>query len=216
MSETVAEREGVGGEGGEGAKAAGVSPGRWRELLDVRALGASGVVVLGALAYLRATGRLWWCACRTPTPFSWDTQSSHNSQHLLDAYSFSHVLHGVLFFWALAWLLPRVSLGWRLFLAVVIETAWEVVENSPFVIERYRAATASLGYEGDTIVNITGDLLSCVAGFLLARAIGPRWSLVAFVAIELVMLWAIRDNLTLNVVMLFWPIEAIKQWQMGG
>lgn len=165
---------------------------------------------------LRLEGRIWWCACRTPTPFSTNVASSHNSQHLLDAYAFSHLLHGIIFFWVLRLIFPKLKAAWALLVALAIEAGWEILENSPMVIERYRAATASLGYSGDSIVNSLGDILSCAVGFWLARQIGWRWSIALFVAVELVMLYLIRDNLTLNVIMLLYPIQAIKQWQIGG
>jgi hypothetical protein len=174
-----------------------------------------GIALLSVLA-LRIEGRLWWCACRTPTPFSTRVASSHNSQHLLDPYSFSHLLHGIIFYWALRLLLPRARVATLLLIALLIEAGWEVLENSPIIIARYRAATASLGYSGDTIVNSVGDILSCLLGFFLAQRVGWKWSIALFIAIELIMLGLIRDNLTLNVIMLLWPIEAIKQWQGGG
>lgn len=186
-------------------------PGRWGSA-------AVGVAVLTVLTLftLRAMGRVWWCACRTPTPFSTDVNSMHNSQHLLDAYSFSHLLHGIIFFWVLWAVAPRLSAGGRFFIAMTVEAAWEVVENSPLVIDRYRTATAALGYSGDSIVNVLGDLASCAAGYLLARRAGWKWSAAVIVAVELVMLWLIRDNLFLNVLMLLWPIDAVRQWQSGG
>lgn len=177
---------------------------------------AAGAMVVGMVVVLRLLGRVWWCACRTPTPFSTDVHSSHNSQHLLDAYSFSHLLHGVIFFFTLRFLLPWVVPGIRLLAALAIEIGWEIVENSPMVIDRYRTATASLGYSGDSIVNSVGDVLSCLLGIYVALRLGWRWSLGLFVAVELAMLYLIRDNLTLNVLMLLWPIDAIRQWQSGG
>jgi hypothetical protein len=168
------------------------------------------------LLALRMEGRVWWCACRTPTPFSTDVNSMHNSQHLLDAYSFSHLLHGVLFF-GILWLVARkMDWRWRFLIAMIIEAGWEVLENSPMVIERYRSATSSLGYSGDSIVNSAGDLLSCALGFFLAQRIGWKWSLALIIGVELIMLALIRDNLTLNIIMLIAPIEAIKRWQTGG
>lgn len=174
-----------------------------------------GLLLIATVVILRLQGRIWWCACRTPTPFSINVASSHNSQHLLDPYAFSHLLHGVIFFWALK-LLPRLDFGWKLLIALAIEAGWEILENSPLVIERYRAATASLGYSGDSIVNSFGDVLSCALGFVLAAWIGWRWSIALFLFIEIAMLAWIRDNLTLNVVMLLYPLESIKRWQMGG
>jgi hypothetical protein len=167
-------------------------------------------------ATLRLEGRIWWCACRTPTPFSTAVTSAHNSQHLLDPYSFSHLLHGVIFFWALRVLAPRANAGWALVIALAVEAAWEVLENSPIVIARYRAATAALGYTGDSLVNSLGDVLSCALGFFLAQRLGWRWSIALFFAVELAMLALIRDNLTLNVIMLLYPIDAMRRWQSGG
>jgi hypothetical protein len=171
---------------------------------------ATGVVVLWWM------GRVWWCVERDPTFFVAEVGSAHNSQHVFDWYSFSHLLHGVVFFWAL-WLVWRkwpTFKRWALPAAVAIETAWEVLENSPIVIDRYRQTMAS-GYEGDSIVNSVGDIGFCVAGFYLARLLGWKLSLALFAVLELVMLWFIRDNLTLNVVMLAYPFEFIKNWQTG-
>ncbi|MDB5326169.1 MAG: hypothetical protein JWM57_1738 [Phycisphaerales bacterium] len=140
----------------------------------------------------------------------------HNSQHLFDAYSLSHVLHGVLFF-GLFWLLRgRVPFAWRLVLATLIEASWEMAENSPFIINRYREGTVSLGYTGDSIFNSLGDIASFAAGFYLARLLGLWKSIAFFIAVELIMLVWMRDNLTLNVLMLLWPIKAIRDWQAAG
>jgi hypothetical protein len=170
-------------------------------------------LVLVMMVVLRLQGRIWWCACGTPTLFSTQVASSHNSQHLLDPYAFSHLLHGIIFYWCLRVFGRRLTVGWKVLIALAVECGWEVLENSPMIIERYRAATASLGYSGDSIVNSTGDVLSCALGLVVAQKIGWKWSIALFVAIELVMLWWIRDNLTLNVIMLIYPIEAIKNWQ---
>ncbi len=174
---------------------------------------------MGALmvAAMWAMGRVWWCKHRDPRWFVSETGSDHNSQHWFDWYSFSHVLHGVVFFWAL-WGLSRkwpAVKRWALPGAVLVEAAWEVLENSPMVIARYRQ-TASVDYTGDSIVNSVGDLAFCVAGFYLAKALGWKLSLAVFVVLEVVMLIFIRDNLTLNVVMLIYPFEAVRAWQMGG
>lgn len=169
-----------------------------------------------ALVYLRWQGRVWWCACGTAKVISFNVNSMHNSQHLFDAYTLSHVLHGVLFFGVFWFLRKRMSFGSRLLAAMAIEVAWEMMENSPIIIDRYRAATVSLGYTGDSIVNSTGDVISFVAGFYLAAKLGLRRSVVFFLAVELLMLWLIRDNLALNVLMLLWPIDAIRRWQSGG
>ena len=161
-------------------------------------------------------GRLWICSCGYVNLWAGNTKSSDNSQHLFDPYSFTHVLHGLLFYGALAWIAPRLPLAWRLAVAVAVEAAWEVVENSAFVIQRYREATLALGYEGDTIVNSLGDILCMAAGFWLARVLGFRRSTVLFVVTEVVLTLRIRDSLLLNILMLLFPINAIKTWQMGG
>ncbi len=137
----------------------------------------------------------------------------HNSQHLADPYSLTHLSHG-LGFYALLRLVP-IPEGWRFAAAVALEAGWEVLENTPMVIDRYREATISLGYYGDTIANSGGDLLACVLGWVIAASVPARWSLILFLATELLLLAAIRDNLTLNVIMLLWPIDAIRRWQGG-
>ena len=138
---------------------------------------------------------------------------SGNSQHIADWYSLSHVIHGFLFYALTRWLLRRHPLGMRLALAVGIEAAWEIVENSPIIIDRYRTATIALGYSGDSIVNSMSDIAMMAAGFLFASR-APLWATVAVaIALELLALWVIRDNLTLNILMLSWPIDAVRDWQ---
>jgi hypothetical protein len=176
---------------------------------------ATLVIVLLTIIVLRLEGRVWWCACGQSNLWAGDPQSSHSSQHLFDPYSFTHILHGVLIWGLLAWGLPRLSPTWALPLAVFLEAGWEILENSPFIIERYRTATIALGYEGDSIVNSLGDIFSCSLGFVVARRIGWRWSVALVVATELILLFWIRDNLLLNIVMLIWPIDAIRSWQAG-
>jgi Protein of unknown function (DUF2585) len=178
------------------------------------------LMILAVLAVhillLRWEGRRWWCACGRPDLWWGDTRSAHNSQHLFDPYSFTHVLHGVLLCGLLSRFARRLSPAWRFCLAVALEAVWEVIENSDPVIGRYRTATGALGYYGDTVANSLGDILSCVVGYLLARRLGPWWSLALFVAIEVVLLVWIRDSLLLEVLMLFCPIDAIKRWQVGS
>lgn len=149
-----------------------------------------------------------------------DINSSECSQQLLDWYSFSHLLHGFLFYCGLYWLNRVVSRKrwprqWIFLTAVVIEAGWEILENSPIIIERYRQGTIALGYTGDSVLNSMSDIVCCAAGCMLARRL-PVWMSVAlFVGIEVALAILIRDNLTLNIIMLVWPVEAIKQWQMG-
>jgi hypothetical protein len=174
----------------------------------------AGVLVVTTLL-LRAEGRRWWCACGKPYLWSGDAWGPHNSQHLLDPYSLTHVLHGVVYCGLFAWAFPRLRPAWRLFGAVVLAAAWEVFENSASVIARYRAATAAQGYQGDTIANSLGDILSCAVGFELARRLGLWASVALFAAIEALLLWWIRDSLLLNILMLIHPSDAVKAWQAG-
>ena len=126
------------------------------------------------------------------------------------------MLHGVIFFGALYVFWPKGSYAWRLVISVLVECGWELLENSSFVIERYRNTTAAVGYIGDSVFNSLADVVSCGFGFWLAGRIGLWKSVAFFFAVELVMLFAIRDNLTLNVVMMVYPLESIKSWQSGG
>ncbi|HZE62282.1 MAG TPA: DUF2585 family protein [Pyrinomonadaceae bacterium] len=163
---------------------------------------------------LHAEGRLWICACGKLLAWSGRVCSADNSQHFLDPYSFTHLLHGVLFFWLIYWLGPQWRVTGQLLLATAAEAAWEVLENTNFIIERYRSATAALGYNGDTVVNSFGDILCCIAGFLIAQRLGLRRSLVLFAACELILIVWIHDSLLLEILMLIAPVNAIKAWQM--
>jgi hypothetical protein len=172
-------------------------------------------VLAAAIAQLRLQGRRWWCVCGQPALWWGDVQSPHTSQHLFDPYSFTHILHGVVFYGLLNAIAPRLSLAWRFCAAVTLAAAWEVIENTDFVIHRYRTMTASLGYQGDSIANSLGDILSCAVGFLLARRLGLWGSLALFVGIEVVLLLWIKDSLLLELLMLLYPMRAIRQWQMA-
>ncbi|MCA1603187.1 MAG: DUF2585 family protein [Acidobacteria bacterium] len=171
---------------------------------------------LAAAILLHLQGRLWICACGTIQLWSGDICSSDNSQHLLDPYSFTHVLHGFLFFWLIAWLAARLNSSWQLALAIALEATWEIFENTNFIINRYRSETAALGYNGDTVVNSFGDILCCLLGFIIARRLGLRRSLIVFVVLELLLFLWIRDSLLLEILMLTFPVEAIKNLQMCG
>jgi Protein of unknown function (DUF2585) len=175
-----------------------------------------GATVFIAIVYLRWQGRIWWCQCGRPYPISIHVNSQHNSQHVFDPYSLSHVLHGVLFFGVLWLFRRRLSLNVRGIIAAAIEIGWEMLENSPIVINRYRTATAAMGYTGDSIINSLGDIASFVLGFYFARKLGLWKSVALFFVVELLMLWLMRDNLTLNVLMLLWPIDAVRKWQSAG
>lgn len=138
---------------------------------------------------------------------------SGNSQHIADWYSLSHIVHGFLFFGGTWLLMRRRSLGMRLAVAVGIEAAWEILENSPVIIDRYRTATIALGYSGDTIVNSMSDIGMMTIGFLFAARVSWRVTVTVAIAMELLALAVIRDNLTLNILMLTWPVDAVRQWQ---
>ena len=171
----------------------------------------------GAIAVLlRVQGRLWICACGRIEIWSGDICSSDNSQHFLDPYSFTHVLHGFAFFWLILWLAPRLRPAWQLALAIIAEAAWEAFENTNFIIDRYRSETAALGYTGDTVVNSFGDTLCCLVGFMIARRLGFRRSLIVFFVLELILILWIRDSLLLQIVMLIFPLDAIKALQLCG
>lgn len=161
-------------------------------------------------------GRLWICQCGRVDLWAGDIWSEDNSQHILDPYSFTHILHGFVFFWIIAWLWPRLALGWQLWLALFIESAWEVAENSEVIIQRYREATLALGYNGDTIVNSLSDILLCGLGVWLARRIGFWRTGLLFICTEIVLAFWIRDGLLLNILMLIYPIDAIRAWQTAG
>lgn len=163
---------------------------------------------------LRIEGRLWICACGRVLMWSGNICSSDNSQHFLDPYSFTHILHGFAFFWLIKGLASRLRPAWQLALAIALEAAWEAFENTNFIIDRYRTATAALGYTGDTVVNSLGDIICCLIGFIIARRLGVRRSIIVFAVLELILILWIRDSLLLEIVMLVSPIEAIKAVQL--
>jgi hypothetical protein len=183
--------------------------GRWVALAVVTIVVLTGAIELGmGRSLLGPDGHfgLW----------EGDIWSSEQSQRVADPYSFSHVVHGLLFFGFLWLVARRLPVGYRFVLAVLLEAGWEVLENSPIIIDRYRAATIALGYEGDSVLNSTSDLLMMSLGFLMASRWRWQLSVVALVVMEVGCLLWVRDNLTLNIVMLVHPIEAIKAWQMAG
>lgn len=172
--------------------------------------------VIAATFALLFEGRVWWCEVGDHSPWAWDIWSRHNSQHLIDPYSFTHILHGVLEFWLIGLIFPKVPLAWRLLMAVMIEGAWEIAENSSFIINRYREETISLDYFGDSVINSISDILCCATGFVIAYKLRFWRSLILFVATEIVLIFWIRDSLIINIIMLIYPIDAVKIWQLAG
>ena len=168
-----------------------------------------------ATLLLQLQGRLWICQCGRVYLWAGDIWSADNSQHLLDPYSFTHILHGFIFFWVTSWLLPKLDFGWQMWLAILVEAAWEVSENTEVIIQRYREATLALGYNGDTIVNSLSDIALCGVGILIARRLGFWRTLALFIMTEIALTLWIRDSLLLNILMLLYPIDAIRNWQVG-
>jgi Protein of unknown function (DUF2585) len=174
------------------------------------------LILAAAAAVLFALGRNPICTCGSVDLWVGSRDSPRTSQMLADWYSLSHVVHGLLFFAALWLVARRWPVGWRFLAAVLIESLWEVVENTPMVIDRYRATTAALGYNGDSILNSMSDIAMMCVGFLAARKL-PVWaSILLVIVLELVPLFVIRDNLTLNVWTLLAPSPAVQAWQAAG
>jgi len=177
---------------------------------------AALIIVVATAGIQLAMGRIPICKCGYVKLWQGIVVSSENSQHISDWYTPSHVIHGIAFYALLSLFARRLPVGTRFVLAVLIEAVWEVFENTPFVINRYRSATIALDYFGDSVLNSVSDIGAMMLGFWLARK-APVWVSLAFVAaMEIGVAFAIRDNLTLNIIMLLWPVEAIKQWQMGA
>ena len=195
---------------------------RMKSLMPTR---AAWILALALWAYcafiLFSMQRPWICECGTVKLWHGVVQSAENSQHIGDWYTFSHVIHGLIFYagahilWRRWNLFDGAPTRWALPIAVAIEASWEILENSPMIIERYRAVTASFGYSGDSIVNSMADIGWMSLGFWLAARLPWKVSLALGIVFELFTLFMIRDNLTLNVLMLVWPVDAVRVWQAG-
>jgi len=173
-------------------------------------------IVLVTAGILFFMGRPFFCKCGEIKFWTASMESAKGSQQLFDPYTFTHLIHGALFYLILRFLFPRSSFAKRIIIAVFIESAWEILENSPMIIEQYRAATISLDYYGDSILNSIGDIMAMIVAFIAVKRF-PVWvSIIGVIAIELILLLLIRDNLTLNIIMLLYPVDAIKIWQGGG
>lgn len=190
---------------------------RRTDTISARGYALCVFAIIGTMAVvLLWMGRVPLCTCGTVKLWHGVVLSAENSQHISDWYSLSHVIHGLLFYWALSLLGPSWPVGLRLVLAMAIESGWEVFENTDFVINRYREATISLDYYGDSVVNSVSDATFAMIGFLLAHRLPVLASIGMALGFELLAGVMIRDNLTLNIVMLVYPLDFIRAWQAGG
>jgi hypothetical protein len=173
-------------------------------------------IIATAALILYAMGQPLICRCGTVKLWQGDVMGPENSQQIIDWYSPSHLIHGLLFYTVLWLVARRQPRGGRALVALLIECGWEILENSPIIIDRYREATISLGYRGDSVINSVSDVTFMLIGFALAARLPVAVSIALAILLELAVGYMIRDNLTLNIIMLIWPLEAIKTWQAGG
>ena len=159
-------------------------------------------VTVAMVVFLFLQGRVWWCKFGDYAPYYNDAWSQHTSQHFFDPYSFTHILHGIIFFWIAGLIFSKLSLAWRFFISIFVEAAWEGLENTNFIIDKYRENTASLDYFGDSILNSVGDVIACAAGFWIAMKLGWWRSLALFVLTEIILIVWIHDSLLINIILL--------------
>jgi hypothetical protein len=172
------------------------------------------VLIMAVTAFIeRMNGRIYICKCGYVKLWEGTVNSAGNSQHIADWYSLSHIIHGFIFYGLTHLIIRRASMAWRLGVATLIECGWEILENSSFIINRYREGTISLDYFGDSILNSMCDVAFMVLGFIVASKLNYKLTIALAIAMEILAVIVIRDNLTLNVIMLLHPIEAIKNWQ---
>lgn len=195
----------------------GGQPTRWHERHPLVLCVLIVILILAVQSFtLAAMGRLVICSCGQIKLWYPDASGPETSQHLTDWYTTSHFLHGLAFYAILRLLAPKAPFWLSLSLAVGLEAIWEIAENTPMVIDRYRQGALAEGYFGDSVVNSLADTVAAIVGFLFART-APAWlSLVLFIAIELFLAYMIRDNLTLNIIQLIHPTEAVSRWQTGS
>ncbi len=185
-----------------------------QSLFTRRTLFATFALSILFIGLLYLENRPWWCEQGLGI---WSAAWTHcSSQHFLDPYSLTHVLHGVIFYWLLRPWAAKVALHWRTVAAIGLEIAWELLENSPWVVERYRQQTAALDYTGDSILNAVGDVVTTGIGVVFASQFSWKASVALFLAVELGLLYFVRDGLTLNVFMLLFPLESLKEWQLDA
>ncbi|QYO66087.1 DUF2585 family protein [Leptolyngbya sp. 7M] len=173
------------------------------------------ILLLLTILWLVLSGGDTWGETNIYWPLSAEVWSRQNSQHPIDPYTLTHILHGILCYWLIMLTDPKLPLNRQFFFAIALACAWELVENSTFVIERYRMVTASTDYIGDAVINSFVDILACGLGFFFARSVHLILSIGFFVAIELITLLWIKDNLFLNVLMIVLPLDEIRRWQLG-